>query len=72
MEALTDIQTSALIIKSPINPAYQEILSNEALCFVEKLERHFRDTRQILLDNRISDISFISFIKLLFLSVFIT
>ena len=53
MEALTDIQTSALIIKSPINPAYQEILSNEALCFVEKLERHFRDTRQILLDNRI-------------------
>ena len=53
MEALTDIQTSALIIKSPINSAYQEILSNEALCFIEKLERHFRDTRQVLLNNRI-------------------
>ena len=53
METATDIQTSSLVIKSPIKADYQSILSDDALCFIEKLERQFRETRQVLLDNRI-------------------
>ena len=29
------------------------ILSDDALCFIEKLERKFRDRRSILLENRV-------------------
>ena len=53
METVTDIQQSSLVIKSPIKPEYEIILSDEALCFIEKLERKFRDKRRVLLDNRI-------------------
>lgn len=53
METTTDIQKTSLIIKSPIKPEYDNILSNDALCFIEKLEREFRVRRKTLLDNRL-------------------
>ena len=53
METATDIEQSALVIKVPIQSGYESILSNDALCFIEKIERKFRDRREVLLNNRI-------------------
>jgi len=53
METTTDIKQSSLVIKSPLRPEYNTILSNEALCFIEKLEREFRGKREMLLEARI-------------------
>ena len=53
METVTNIKKSSLIIKPTIRPEYENILSNDALCFVEKLERKFRSQRQELLNNRV-------------------
>ena len=53
METATDIKKTCLAIKTPIKSEYENILSNDALCFVEKLERKFRDQRQELLNSRI-------------------
>ena len=54
MDTATEIQKSSLAIKSPIKSEHQDILSDDALCFIEKLERQFRETRRELLDNRIN------------------
>jgi len=52
METTTSTQKTSLIIKGPLKPEYESILTDDALCFVEKIEREFRDIRQILLENR--------------------
>ena len=52
MNTSTAIKTS-LVIKPVIKDEYEHILSNGALCFIEKLEREFRTRRKVLLDNRI-------------------
>jgi len=54
METTVAIKKPSLVIKSSIKPEYESILSDDALCFIEKLERKFRDTRQMILENRIS------------------
>ena len=53
METITPTKQLSLIIKSTIAPEYEDILSDDALLFVEKLERKFRLRRQTLLENRI-------------------
>ena len=53
MEIAETIQKTSLIIKSEIKSEYESILSNEALCFIEKLEYKFRKQREVLLNNRI-------------------
>ena len=54
METTIDKKKSSLIIKSPIETHYESILSNDALCFIEKLERAFRNRRKIILKNRVN------------------
>ena len=53
METITTTKQLSLIIKSTVAPEYEDILSDDALLFVEKLERKFRLRRQTLLENRI-------------------
>jgi len=53
MESATDIQKSSLVIKGSIHSDYESILSNGALCFIEKLERKFRSRRENILLNRL-------------------
>ena len=52
METTTDIKQTSLMVKPDIKPEYQNILSNDAMCFIEKLERKFRARRENLLNNR--------------------
>ena len=53
METITDIKKTSLVIKPAIKSEYKNILSDDALYFVEKLEKEFRGRRQELLENRI-------------------
>ena len=39
METIAEIQETSIIIKPQINSEYKDILTNGALCFIEKLER---------------------------------
>ena len=52
METIAEIQETSIIIKPQINSEYKDILTNGALCFIEKLEREFRERRKTLLNNR--------------------
>jgi len=52
MEAVVDKEQTSLVIKTTIDDSYKDILTNDALCFVEKLEQKFRQERKQLLDNR--------------------
>jgi malate synthase len=52
MKTVTGIKKTSLIITAPICTEYESILTNDALCFIEKLELKFRKTRQRLLANR--------------------
>ena len=52
MKITSKRKKTSLIITAPICPEYESILTNDALCFIEKLELNFRKTRQTLLNNR--------------------
>ena len=52
MKITTKRKKNSLIITAPISPEYESILTNDALCFIEKLELKFRKTRQTLLSDR--------------------
>ena len=53
MEPIAEIKQSSLVIKSQVKSEYESILSEGALCFIEKLETEFRSKRKELLNNRI-------------------
>ena len=52
METIAQTQKTSITIKPQINSEYKDILTNDALCFIEKLEREFRGRRKTLLNNR--------------------
>ena len=47
---------AGMAIKAPIQPAYESILTADALALVAKLHRAFEGTRQELLQARIDQI----------------
>ena len=47
-----DIRISGTEIKGAIRPGYEDILTAEALHFIEQLERQFGERRRELLDKQ--------------------
>ena len=39
MDTIADVQKSSLVIKNTLKSGYDTILSNEALCFIEKYSK---------------------------------
>jgi malate synthase len=46
-------QTGGITVIGQMKPGYEEILTPEALQFIEQLERHFGESRRKLLQNRV-------------------